>query len=298
MNKRQTAVILVLTLIVAAIGFTSFEFLNGFSAEKPQTNQTRNSSALPVPEGVPEVIKVVLVGSDARPDEESGRSDSLMIGQYNRETKQPKLISIMRDSYVDIPGYDLDKINAAYFYGGIPLLQQTLKNNLEVEPPYYLSMTFDNFVDCINELFPKGVIIDAQESFELDGVEIQTGKQQMDGNTLLQYARYRGDGEGDFGRIKRQQQVVEALSQQAKEVTTLVKLPKTIGKLLGSIETNLPKKVLIACAMDFIKGDQKPIKTLSIPVAGSWNYNDDTPSGSVLELELEPNQTAIHEFLK
>ncbi|MGM0213786.1 LCP family protein [Enterococcus sp. AZ109] len=296
MNKRQTAIIIILTLLVAVVGFTSFEFIHGFSTEK-QTKPTKDSSALPVPEGIPSVINVVLVGSDARPDDKSGRSDSLMIAQYNRETKQPKLVSIMRDSYVEIPGYDKDKINAAYFYGGIPLLEETLKQNFSVEPPYYISMTFDKFVDCINELFPKGVTLDAQESFELDGVEINKGKQQMDGNTLLQYARYRGDGEGDFGRIKRQQQVVEALSQQAKEVTTLLKLPKTIGKLMGSIETNLPNKVLLACGLDFIKGEQQSLKTLSIPVEGSWNYNDDTPSGSVLELELEQNQQAISAFL-
>ncbi|EOH97600.1 LCP family protein [Enterococcus pallens] len=298
MNKRQKATIVILLLLIAAVGFVSFEFLVGFTAEKKTQTVKQEEAELPVPAGVPEIINFTLVGSDARPDEESGRSDSLMLGQYNRRTKQPKLISIMRDSYVDIPEYGKDKINAAYFYGGMPLLEETLKDNFQVETPYYISMTFDKFVDCINDLFPKGVTIDAQNSFELDGVNIEKGKQQMDGNTLLQYARYRGDGNGDFGRIERQQQVVKALCEQSQDLTTLMKLPKTIGKLMGSIDTNIPSKVLLACGLDFIKGAEKSVETLSVPVEDSWRYNDDTPAGSVLEVQLEKNQQAIAEFLK
>lgn len=118
----------------------------------------------------------------------------------------------------------------------------------------------------------------------------------MDGNTLLQYARFREDAEGDFGRIRRQQQVIKAISKQLKDVTSILKLPKAIGQLLGSIKTNLPESVLIDCGIDFLK-DDKPIDTLSVPVEGSWNFNDYTPSGSVLELDLEKNQLAINQFL-
>ncbi|BDP73706.1 hypothetical protein EfmAA96_14910 [Enterococcus faecium] len=60
-----------------------------------------------------------------------------------------------------------------------------------------------------------------------------------EGNTLLQYARFREDKEGDFGRIRRQQQVIKAISQQLKDVTSIFKLPKAVGKLLGSIQTIL-----------------------------------------------------------
>lgn len=79
------------------------------------------------------------------------------------------------------------------------------------------------------------------------------GEQVMDGNTLLQYARFREDKEGDFGRIRRQQQVIKAISQQLKDVTSIFKLPKAVGKLLGSIQTNLPESVLLDCGMDFLK---------------------------------------------
>ncbi|MCL6158971.1 LCP family protein, partial [Enterococcus faecium] len=74
------------------------------------------------PKSVPTTLNVALIGSDARSKDENGRSDSLMVAQYDQKTQQAKLISIMRDSYVDIPGYGMDKINAAYSYGGVDLL--------------------------------------------------------------------------------------------------------------------------------------------------------------------------------
>lgn len=118
----------------------------------------------------------------------------------------------------------------------------------------------------------------------------------MDGNTLLQYARFREDEEGDFGRIRRQQQVIKAISQQLKDVTSIFKLPKAVGKLLGSIQTNLPESVLLDCGMDFLKDDNKKIDTLSVPVDGSWDFNDNTPSGSVLELDLTKTKKQSKNF--
>lgn len=291
MKVFQKIILSVLLLLTLVVGFFSIEFVHGFSSAK-QTSTVKKVD----PKSVPTTLNVALIGSDARSKDENGRSDSLMVAQYDQKTQQAKLISIMRDSYVDIPGYGMDKINAAYSYGGIDLLNQTLKENFKFEAPYYASITFQDFIDCVNELFPDGVKIDAEKSLDLDGV-YKKGKQVMDGNTLLQYARFREDEEGDFGRIRRQQQVIKAISQQLKDVTSIFKLPKAVGKLLGSIQTNLPESVLLDCGMDFLKDDNKKIDTLSVPVDGSWDFNDNTPSGSVLELDLTKNQEAIKKFL-
>ena len=96
---------------------------------------------------------------------------------------------------------------------------------------------------------------------ELDGVEIHPGVQKMDGNTLLQYARFREDEEGDFGRVRRQQQVVTALADQVKDVTSILKLPKAVGKLMGSIQTNLPQSFLVECGLDFVQEEVKESNT-------------------------------------
>lgn len=238
----------------------------------------------------------MIIGTDSR-GEDRGRSDSLMVAHYDQKRKQPKLISIMRDSYVDIPGYGKDKINAAYSYGGIELVRKTLKENFDLPIEYYVTIDFDHFKEAIDNLFPKGVTIDAEKDLDLDQVFIKAGKQKMDGNTLLQYSRFREDEEGDFGRIRRQQQVLSAISQQVTNVTSLSKLPKTTGKLLGYVDTNLSESTILSVGKDFALGDTKKIETLAVPIDKTWEFNNDTPSGSVLELDTEANAKAIQTFL-
>ncbi len=170
MKVFQKIILSVLLLLTLVVGFFSIEFVHGFSSAK-QTSTVKKVD----PKSVPTTLNVALIGSDARSKDENGRSDSLMVAQYDQKTQQAKLISIMRDSYVDIPGYGMDKINAAYSYGGIDLLNQTLKENFKFEAPYYASITFQDFIDCVNELFPDGVKIDAEKSLDLDGVYIKKG---------------------------------------------------------------------------------------------------------------------------
>jgi len=95
-KKIILSVLLLLTLVV---GFFSIEFVHGFSSAK-QTSTVKKVA----PKNVPTTLNVALIGSDARSKDENGRSDSLMVAQYDQKTQQAKLISIMRDSYVDIPG--------------------------------------------------------------------------------------------------------------------------------------------------------------------------------------------------
>lgn len=297
MKIFRRVLLAILLVVVIVVGYVGIQFYQGFHSTNKVTASKNSSTKVVKRSEIPDILQVALIGSDARPGEEAGRSDTLMVGQYNQKNHDAKLISIMRDSYVDIPGYGEDKINAAYSYGEYPLLQETMKENFGLDVPFYVTITFQSFIDCVNDIFPDGVTIDAEKEMELDGVQIEPGVQKMDGNTLLQYARFREDEESDFGRVRRQQQVVTALADQVKDVTSILKLPKAVGKLMGSIETNLPQSFLIECGLDFVQGDVKDIETLSVPVEGSWDFNDDTPSGSVLELDLDQNKEAITQFL-
>lgn len=244
-------------------------------------------------------LTVMIVGNDSRDDDEDqGRSDTLMVAHYDGKTKQPKLISIMRDSYVTFPDGGQDKINAAYAYGGAQMTKDVLKNNFDLPINYYVVMDFKEFSDIIDELYPKGVTIEAEKDINLDGVDIFKGEQTLHGNSLLQYARFRMDEEGDFGRIRRQQQVMDALVEQSKDLIPIWELPQVAGKMVGKIDTNVPTSLLIDLAKDFLTGKVKPLKSLSIPVEGSWQFNDYTDSGSVIELDEQQNAEAIKAFMK
>ena len=272
-----------------------FSFVQGYESTKHhQTKDNIHFNGEEAPDQ--NDLNILIIGTDSR-GEDRGRSDSLMIAHYDQKKQQPKLVSIMRDSYVDIPGHGKDKINAAYSYGGIELVRKTLKENFDMPIEYYVTIDFDHFKEAIDSLFPKGVTIDAEKDLDLDQVFIKAGKQKMDGNTLLQYSRFREDEESHFGRIRRQQQVISAISQQVTDVTSLSKLPKTTGKLLGYVDTNLPESTILSVGKDFALGNTEKVETLAVPIDKSWEFNNDTPSGSVLELDTEANAKAIKKFL-
>ena len=295
MKVFKRLILIILGVLLVFECYLIFSFLQGYESTKnAQSKQTIPFNGEEAPDQ--NDLNILIIGTDSR-GEDRGRSDSLMVAHYDQKRKQPKLISIMRDSYVDIPGYGKDKINAAYSYGGIELVRKTLKENFDLPIEYYVTINFDHFKEAIDNLFPKGVTIDAEKDLDLDQVFIKAGKQKMDGNTLLQYSRFREDEEGDFGRIRRQQQVLSAISQQVTNVTSLSKLPKTTGKLLGYVDTNLSESTILSVGKDFALGDTKKIETLAVPIDKTWEFNNYTPSGSVLELDTEENEKAIQTFL-
>ncbi|ALS01564.1 transcriptional regulator [Enterococcus silesiacus] len=294
-------IITLLTILLVAVSVGCYAAISFQTAKEESESKlpNKNQNFTGDEQTSDKELTVMVVGNDSRDDDEDqGRSDTLMVAHYDGKTKQPKLISIMRDSYVTFPDGGLDKINAAYAYGGAQMTKDVLKTNFDLPINYYVVMDFKEFSDIIDELYPKGVTIDSEKDINLDGVDILKGKQTLHGNSLLQYARFRMDEEGDFGRIRRQQQVMDALVEQSKDLIPVWELPQVAGKMVGKIDTNVPTSLLIDLAKDFLSGNVKPLKSLSVPVEGSWNFNDYTESGSVIELDEQQNAEAIQDFMK
>lgn len=255
---------------------SSEETFNGFTASNGANN-------------------ILLIGNDSR-EGETARADTIMILQIDGPSKKPKLISFMRDTYVTIPGFGENKINASYAFGGAELLRQTLSQNFGIETKYYAVVDFQDFSKIIDTLFPGGVAIDAEKDMStyLD-VPITKGPQQMDGHTLLQYARFRMDEEGDFGRVRRQQQVMTSIFSQLKNPLNAIKLPYAAGKTLGFTATNLPTSFLVRNSFNILKGSSG-IERLTIPVENSWDYGQSYEAGSVLLVDYDVNRQAIEKF--
>ncbi|WP_368742217.1 LCP family protein [Enterococcus casseliflavus] len=261
----------------AAFATTDEETFNGTAA----TNGARN---------------ILLIGSDSR-EGEAGRADTIMVLQLDGPSKQPKLLSFMRDTLVTIPGYGENKINAAYAFGGADLVRQTLAENFGLETNYYAKVDFRSFEKVIDTLFPSGVAINAEKDMSKNlEVAIKQGQQQMNGLELLQYARFRMDEEGDFGRVRRQQQVMDAIFSEMKNPLAILKLPYAAGKVLGYASTNLPMSFLLKNTFSIARG-ARGVDSLTVPVADSWQYGSSASAGSVLVVNLETNQQAIRNFL-
>ncbi|MBC1818531.1 LCP family protein [Listeria welshimeri] len=287
--------LLILVGVVAVIGYFQYQS----SLKEAQNDSKLKEYKFNGVKADGDAINVLLIGSDSR-GADQGRSDSLMIAHYNTKTNTPKLVSIMRDTYVDIPGHGKNKINAAYSYGGPELVRQTIKENFGVDVEYYVVANFEGFPKIVDTLAPEGIKINAEKDMSKNiDVSIKKGEQVMDGKTLLQYARFRKDAEGDFGRIRRQQQVLEALKEQALDVGDVTKIPDVIGKLQGYSSTNIPNGTLMSIGADFLLGKTKTMEKFAIPVKGKWHNERIEGAGSVLRLDdMAANAKALQDFLK
>lgn len=242
-KKRSWKRILVM-ILVALLGYSVIAFGVGNIAAKTDSSmpkmETQEFNGAASENGSKNIL---LLGSDTR-DNISGRSDSMMVLQVDGRGK-PKLVSFMRDMYVNIPGVGENKLNAAYAYGGADLVRQTLKENFGIDCRYYAMVDFQTFEKGVDALFPRGVQIDAEKDMSAYIDEpITKGPQRMNGHTLLNYARFRMDEEGDFGRVRRQQQVMQSVFGQLKNPLVLLRGPYAAGKIWGYLSTEDRKSVV------------------------------------------------------
>ncbi|MEI5992561.1 LCP family protein [Candidatus Enterococcus mansonii] len=284
---------LLILLIALAVGF----FFKGKSyAENDQSLPKETVETFNGVKSANGANNILILGSDTR-GEDSGRADTIMVLQLDGPSKKPKLVSFMRDTFVDIPGYDPNKINASYALGGADLVRQTLAENFNIQCRYYAKVDFQSFERIIDSMFPSGVKIDAEKDLNLDGVDIAKGNQKMDGHTLLQYSRFRMDEEGDFGRVRRQQQVMSAVMGQLKNPLALMRTPESLGRLVGYMSTDVPTSFMLKNGPSLMLKGTGGIDRLTIPVEGSWSNESYDYAGSVLQIDPEMNKSAIQDFL-
>lgn len=230
----------------------------------PENNEAQASQP-------PESFTVLLLGTDARPGEKVGRTDSIIVANVDGEKKRIALLSIPRDTRVEIPGHGTDKINAAAVYGGPALTCETVSNLIGMPVQYYALARWEGFKNIVDVL--GGVTIDVERNMyhydSSDGreyaINLRKGVQRLDGDKALQYVRFRGDALGDIGRTERQLKFLKALAAEVMKPSTLVKLPRLVPEINKSVETNMGFKQMLALAQAARYFDQAEIVTQTLP---------------------------------
>lgn len=203
----------------------------------------------------------------------------------------------MRDTYVEIPGHGMQKINAAFAIDGPELLRQTLKQNFDIDLHYYAVVDFEGFSKLADIIAPDGIEVDIPHQMSEDiGMTLEPGRQVLHGDELLGYVRFRKDADGDYGRVQRQQEIIGKLKDEAVSIHGLMKLPKLLGVADPYIDTNVDSKTILTVGKGLISGSEHPMETLRIPVDNSYQ-NVRTDVGAVLEIDVEQNKQALEEFL-
>lgn len=180
--------------------------------------------------------RVVLLGSDARA-EEASRSDTILVAAAGGHDG---ILSVPRDTLLEVPGLGQDKVNSAFANGGPELTVETLEGFMNRRIDNYLILNFDGVQEIVDAM--GGVTIDVQqqiEPVEAGGPPVPPGEQTLNGEEALAFVRYRGGPTADIGRAGRQQQFVQAVARQSLSPLNWPRLPATASAVLSNVETNM-----------------------------------------------------------
>ncbi len=262
-------------------------------------------------DGSDDVVNILLIGQDRRPGEGRARSDAMIIATINKTDKTIKLTSLMRDLYVQIPGYSDNRINAAYAFGGMETLDATIKENFDIDIDGNIEVDFSGFKNVIDTIGGIDLEIQADEISVMNdyvrdinrqtgentesNLVTQAGMQHLNGTQALAYSRIRYVGNGDFGRTERQRKVLMAAFDEVSSLslTEMLSLADTILPLLT---TDMSSGDLIRLATDVLTLGINDIETHNIPEDASYTYAS-IRGMSVLVPDLDSCRRVLQEII-
>jgi LCP family protein required for cell wall assembly len=240
--------------------------------------KTRPAPATPVQETGEEPVTFLLVGSDTRADvpegeTPDGRSDAIMLARFSADRRHAQLISIPRDSWVDIPGHGRNKINASYAFGGPPLLIQTVEQLTQVRIDHYVAIDFDGLIQVTDDL--GGVDVVVADTTSWGPYTFEAGPNHLEGDQARWYLgqRYGLQG-GDFDRVRRQQQYLRSMFGKLSSANTFSDTGRLDSALLAitsavSVDDTLGSGNLLALAYAMRNVTRDSVEFFTAPVLGT-----------------------------
>lgn len=292
-------VLIILYLIVAHALFGGIDY----NSKVHKDNQYVSELAL---KRSGSVKNIMLLGVDARPGETISRADTMMMVSIDKSHKEIKLTSFLRDSYVEIPGHGMNKLNAACSEGGVQLVLDTIEYNYNVNINNYAAVNFTAFQKLIDALGGVDVAVTPREAsylnrtwykWSLTGKRIQFSSGQnvhMDGEHALMFCRIR-KLDSDVQRTRRQRLVISAVKDKLSNAS--------FGDILGAVrsclpyvQTDLSSESLLWLAIRSISYKNYEIMQKTIPAVGT--YQDEyTNAGDSLVFDINENASILQDFI-
>ncbi len=255
---------------------------------------------------------IALFGLDAESESQlykSSHSDSIMIASVNMDTGDIKLVSVYRDTYLNLGTDYYWKATQAYFSGGAEQAVKMLNMNLDMDITDFVAVGYKGLRDVIDGLGGIYIDVDSVELQHINNYQIgvstvlkcdytpvkETGYQLLDGLQATAYCRIRYGGGDDFKRTSRQREVLKALEERAKE-TDLVTLTKVFNDCIGNIYTSLDSKDILELLADI--GKYSIVEENGFPQEEFRTVGNIGAKGScVIPMDLESNVVWLHQFL-
>ncbi|GGA27240.1 LCP family protein [Psychrobacillus lasiicapitis] len=292
---RVFTLFLVLVILISGL-YAVTQYSSGYKLANKEVDLTIDFEGDKLQAGERE--NILVLGVDSR-GQKQARSDTMMLVSWDKQDNDVKIVSFMRDIYADIPGYQSYKLNTAYYLDGVQLLKGTIQQMFGLPIHHYALIDFSSFESLVDILAPNGIPVDVEKDMsEKIGVSLTQGQQNLSGKELLGYARFRADENGDFGRVERQQKVMEALKDELLSIGNLSNTPKFLGAAEGYIETDYSRTDKAKRIIDALISGKLEIEKLTIPVEGTYTFSNYKHAGSVLEINTEKNKQAIEDFLE
>lgn len=289
-------ILAVLIIIIGAIAGAGFAILKSKLDKMEYDNLTEEDIVIneEVDANLSEYRNIALLGLDARDDSFSGtRSDCIIIVSINEKTKDVKLLSVYRDTYLDLgEDYGLDKITHAYAYEGPQLTLSALNRNLDLNITEYVAVNFETVRTVVDSIGGITMSITSEEAATGQIPRItSSGTYNLDGDQALAYSRIRYATGGDYKRTERMRDVLTAIFEKAKSLS-IGELNSLSDEILPHIRTNISSTEIISL----------------IPSVFSYNIKDsvgwpEDVRGITLDLwygvpvTLESNVRILHEEL-
>jgi len=222
-------------------------------------------------------VNILLMGIDEVPEVEpgseesfAGRSDTMLLLNLNPSNEQVSVLSIPRDTQVEIPGYGRTKVNHANWMGGPALAREVVAHNFnEIEVDRYLRVNtgaFRAIIDAIGGVrvfVPKDMYyVDNTQGLEID---LKEGWQTLDGDEAEQFARFRNDAYGDIGRVQRQQTLLKALRKRFTNPTIVARLPQLLNIAQDYTDTNLNGDEMMALIRFGLQLEPEEMQMVMLP---------------------------------
>ncbi len=307
--KILAIILFILVAAIIAIMGSAYWYVNDKLGKMQQVeiNETELGISEEVSENLAKYRNIAIFGVDSRSNnmDKGNRSDCIIIASINNETKDVKLISVYRDTYVQIENHNLDKITHAYSYGGAQLAINTLNTNFDLNIKEFVTVNFDSVAEAVEEL--GGIMINIESAQEmktmneeyidpvakqtgLSNAKIQkTGMQLLNGVQAVAYSRVRYTAGGDYKRTERMRVVIEAMLAKLKT--------KSLGEINSFMDNILPKVYTNISTGDVLS---------LLPSLASFNISDSigwpyTTKGITLDrwygvpVTLQSNVTKLHQ---